>query len=102
MREIQLAEWLNFVLQLKTLNTEKNPISASWQQFVSLIAHDPKCHSIFFVINTKIIAFHMVTCKEQKLFVIGAQNIFPPKYIAWGTRNFDLPCFKVISKNDSK
>jgi len=28
-REIQLPEWLNFALQLKTLNTEKNPISAS-------------------------------------------------------------------------
>jgi len=28
-REIQLAEWLNFVLELETLNTEKNPLSVS-------------------------------------------------------------------------
>jgi len=28
-REIQLAEWLNFAVQLRTLNIEKNPISAS-------------------------------------------------------------------------
>ena len=28
-REIQLAEWLNFVLEMKTLNTEKNPLSVS-------------------------------------------------------------------------
>ena len=26
-REIQLAEWLNFVLELETLNTDKNPLS---------------------------------------------------------------------------
>jgi hypothetical protein len=28
-REIQLAQWLNFVVWLRTLNIKKNPISAS-------------------------------------------------------------------------
>jgi hypothetical protein len=39
-----------------------------------------------------------VTCKEQKFFVIGAQNIFPPKCITWGTINFHLPYSKDTSK----
>jgi hypothetical protein len=28
-RETQLAQWLNFVVQLRTVNFKKNPISAS-------------------------------------------------------------------------
>jgi hypothetical protein len=28
-REIQLAQWLNFVVRLRTLNIKKNPLSAS-------------------------------------------------------------------------
>jgi 5,10-methylene-tetrahydrofolate dehydrogenase/methenyl tetrahydrofolate cyclohydrolase len=38
-----------------------------------------------------------VTCKELKFFVIGAQNIFPPKCITLGTISFDVPYSKAIA-----
>jgi hypothetical protein len=52
----------------------------------------------FFVINTEIMAFHTKKKKKQKFFIMGAQNIFHPKYITWGKRNVDLQYSKVTSK----